>query len=260
MDFLNKTFAQVKDLFQSMTPGARITAGLLLAVVVISLGYLFTHQVSGTDVYLMGAASFSASDLPAMEAAFAKAELNSYEIRGTGILIPRGQRDRYMAALADANALPPNIHEVLDEAIKDTSPFVGKQQREARLKAAKQKMLGMIIRSMQGIENAYVLYDEEEKRQFRREKVITASVGVKPQVSQYLDDSQISAIQHLVAYSIASTASEVRPPHGPRNLNVARLTSQLTPTTPMPLSPTAPIVPATWVPCPSSSHGKLSSS
>ena len=54
MDFLNKAFAQFSDLFRSMTPGGRITAGLLLVVAVVSVGYLFQHQVSGGDDYLFG--------------------------------------------------------------------------------------------------------------------------------------------------------------------------------------------------------------
>ena len=40
MDFLNKAIAQLSELFRSMTPGARITAGLLLAVVVISVAVI----------------------------------------------------------------------------------------------------------------------------------------------------------------------------------------------------------------------------
>ena len=41
MDFLNKAFTQFNDLFRSMSPGGRITAGLLLVVAVVSVGYLF---------------------------------------------------------------------------------------------------------------------------------------------------------------------------------------------------------------------------
>ena len=48
MDFLNKAYAQIADLFRTMTPGARITAGLLLVVVVVSLGYLFNSQITGS--------------------------------------------------------------------------------------------------------------------------------------------------------------------------------------------------------------------
>ena len=47
MDFLNKSIAQVSELFRSMTPGARLTAGLLLAVVVVSMGYLFRQGTAG---------------------------------------------------------------------------------------------------------------------------------------------------------------------------------------------------------------------
>ena len=47
MDFLNKSFAQLSELFRSMTPGARITTGLLLAVVVVSMGYLFRQSAAG---------------------------------------------------------------------------------------------------------------------------------------------------------------------------------------------------------------------
>jgi flagellar M-ring protein FliF len=203
MDFLNKSFAQVKDLFLSMTPGARITAGLLLAVVVISLSYLYSHQVSGTDVYLMGAESFAPRDLPAMEAAFAKAGLGSYELEGTKIRIPRGQQALYMAALADANALPPQFGKFLDDALQSQSPFEGRQQREERLKIAKQKELSLIIRSMDGIENAAVLYDTQVEGGFRNTTVKTASVSVKPLGSQELDQEQVRKIRHVVASAFA---------------------------------------------------------
>src|SRR5690349_8530908 len=101
MDFVNKTFAQLSDLLKSMTPGARITTGLLLLVVVVSLAFLFQHQTSTPDAYLMGGEPFAPSQFGAMEAAFHKAGLNGYEIDGSRIKVPRGQQAAYMAALAD---------------------------------------------------------------------------------------------------------------------------------------------------------------
>jgi hypothetical protein len=41
MGFLNQTFEQIRDLFASMTPAARITSALLLGVIVCSMGFLF---------------------------------------------------------------------------------------------------------------------------------------------------------------------------------------------------------------------------
>ena len=62
MDFLNKAFAQLNELFRSMTVGARITAGLLLVVVVVSLVYLFRYESSSPDLYLMNGERLSAGD------------------------------------------------------------------------------------------------------------------------------------------------------------------------------------------------------
>ncbi len=203
MDFLNRAFAQVTDLFRSMTPGARITTGLLLAVVVISLGYLLNYQTSTADTDLMHGVPVPITHLLAMEAAFAEANLNSYEVRGTGIFVPRGQRSVYMAALADGNALPPNMATVLDEALKDTSVFMSKQEREQRQKNGKQKLLGLMIGSMKGIQSANVIFDSEIKPGFRKVKMVTATASVKPQGNEELDQAQVSSIRHLVAGAIA---------------------------------------------------------
>ncbi len=203
MDFLNQTFSQVTELFRSMTPGTRITAALLLIVVVASLGYLFTMQVSGPGVYLMGGESFPAGRLQAMEAAFAKAGLSSYEIEGSRIRIPRGQQAEYIGALADAKALPPNFHSYLDEALTSDSPFTTRSQQDERRKNAKEKELALILSSMDGIEKAAVLYATETKPGFRKEKVTTATVTVWPVGAEQLDDGRVSAIRHLLAGAIA---------------------------------------------------------
>ena len=122
MDFLNKAFAQFNDLFRSMTPGGRITAGLLLVVAVVSVGYLFQHQVSGGDDYLFGGESIPTPTLQKMEEAFGKAGLNGFTIEGGRVKVPHAQRAAYLAALADAKALPPNFGDKLEEA-EDGSMF-----------------------------------------------------------------------------------------------------------------------------------------
>ncbi len=123
MDMFNKAVAQLSDLFRSMTPGARITAALLLVVVVVSIGYLFHYDASAADTYLMNGEPISASDMEAMVAAFGKAHLEGYVIQGSRIRVPRGQQAAYMGALADAKALPANFGSYFKHALDDTSPF-----------------------------------------------------------------------------------------------------------------------------------------
>lgn len=208
MDFLNKAWSQVNELFRSMTPGARITAALLLAVVVVSLGYLFKYQASGPDEYLLGGQHFSPPEIDAMLAAFAKKNLNGYETEGSRIRIPRSQKNQYVAALADANALPNHPWSPTNEAEKAGSPFESREQREHRNKVAKQKELSLIVSMMNGIESAVVLYDTEVKFGLNKERLTKATVSVKPRGSEALKEEQVQAIRRLVAGSVADLPPE----------------------------------------------------
>ncbi len=208
MELLNQALTQLKDLFRSMTPGARITTALLLVAVGVSLGYLFTYRGTAADLYLMNGEPFAPSQLPAMEAAFAKKGLNTYQFEGTRIRIPRGQQNDYMAALAENNALPENYGSILDKALGNVNPWIDRQQRDHLLKAAKQKQLETIIRSMSGIQSAFVIYDSDNKRGFQKENVATASVNVTPAAGHTLTDSQVLAIRTLVARSVAGLKPE----------------------------------------------------
>ena len=114
MEFLDRAYAQLSGLYRSLTPGGRMSAGLLAAAVLLGLGYLGTRQAARPDADLMHGVPIAASQLPPMEAALAKANLTNYEIRGTSIFVPRGQEAAYMAALVKENALPPNFGEQPD--------------------------------------------------------------------------------------------------------------------------------------------------
>src|SRR5439155_11193657 len=104
MDFVNQAYAQLVELLRSMSPGTRIATALLFVLVVVSLAYLFQYNIAGGDELLFGGRAFSASELTAIEAAFAKASLGKSQIVGSQVRIPRGKKELYLAALADGNA------------------------------------------------------------------------------------------------------------------------------------------------------------
>jgi flagellar M-ring protein FliF len=205
MDFINKAFAQVSDLFKSMTPGARITAGLLLAVVVVSLGYLTKYQVSSADEYLNGAEPFTNGELMAAEAAFNDAGLNDYEIQGNRIRVPKSKRAQYQGALATAGIfVNPGAHQKNIEG----GPFQSKDERLTKGIIAKQNDLAIIIRNMKGVEIASVIYDQITKPGFRKGKQATATVSVKAIGGQALNEKMIPAFRQLVSGSFAGLSPE----------------------------------------------------
>ena len=209
MDFLNKAMAQISELFRSMTPGARLTSGLLLAAVVVSLGYLFAYNTADADMFLMHGHAFPSSDLPKVQAAFGSAGLNGFRVEGNLIRVPRSQHAAYVAALADANALPVNYGEYLLKTISDTGRFSTSEEREVRLNVARQQVLANVIREWSGIETAAVLIDTRKQRDFKGTTLTTASVSVQPAGPEGLADDRVRSIRAFVAGAVAG----LRPEH-----------------------------------------------
>lgn len=212
MDFLNNAIAQLSELFRSMTAGARVTAGLLLAVVVISVGYLFQHTATGPDTYLFGGEPISSGQLDRVEAAIAKAGLSDFQREGFRIRVPSGQQAKYLAAVADAGALPANFNTIMENALNNGSPWESRDQMRERMKIGKQQTLSEIVRGMYWVENAVVLYDEHDSRELGKlttTRQATASVSVKPIAGEMLTPLRAKNIQTLVAHAVNMDANNV---------------------------------------------------
>jgi len=203
MDFINKAFAQLTDLFRSMTAGARITTALLLVVVVLSLAYLFRYHAAGPSLYLLNERAFSTEQQQAMAAAFGKAGLKGWSFDGPKIRIPRSQEDKFLAALSEHDALPEIPDGPMDKAIETSTFSMDPQQRQEMFKQAHVKKVSSIIRAMTGIQNAWVMYDAEKRRGFGQENLATASVSVVPSGSEPLPGATIAAIRRQVLFSFA---------------------------------------------------------
>jgi flagellar M-ring protein FliF len=212
MDFLNQAIAQVSELFRSMTPGARITSGLLLAVVVVSFGYLFQHATAGPDAYLFGGEALPDGQLTRIEAAIAQAGLNGYAREGNRIRVPAGQQAAYLAAVADAGALPPNFNTILENALDKGGPWESREATRERLKIAKQQALSEIVRAMPWVDEAAVLFGDHESRGANSLTVtnqVTASVNVRPIVGESFDPRRARSIQKLVASAVGMAPENV---------------------------------------------------
>jgi flagellar M-ring protein FliF len=202
MDFVNKAYVQTIELFRSMSPATRIATGLLAAVIVVSLVYLFQYQVQSGDEFLLDGRPFSASEMTAIEAAFAQAGLNGSLVVGNRIRIPRGQKAAYLAAMADASALPADFYKYFDDAVSSENPFASNRSLELKHANAKMKELALIISRMQGIQSATVQFDEEPRPGLARSKDKTAMVAVWTSGAS-LDEEQVKAIRNVVSSAYA---------------------------------------------------------
>ncbi len=133
-----------------------------------------------------------------MQAVFAKQGLGRYELRERQVLVPRSQRNTYLAAVVKAGAAPAELNASQQEAFGKSNPFESLQQRDARLEFALEKDLAVCIRKMAGIEDASVHIDRATVGAgLRREQRLNAIVVVQP--SQPLSLQAICGIRQLVA-------------------------------------------------------------
>jgi flagellar M-ring protein FliF len=207
MDFVNKSLAQVHELFRSMTPGARVTAGLLLAVVVISLGYLFKQGTAGPDAFLFGGEMLPDSELTRIEAALGDATID-WQREGNRIRVPAGQQAAALAAISDAGALPRNFNDILEKALDKGGPWESAAATRERLKIAKQQQLTEIVRAHDWVEDAVVIYDEQAPRGLSGAKQVTGSVSVRPAPGEVLDPRRGKRLQNLVAAAVVGLKPE----------------------------------------------------
>jgi flagellar M-ring protein FliF len=199
MDFLNKALGQVSELFGSMTPAARMTTGLLLVVIAISLVFLFQQQTDKADEYLFGARLLTNGEIANMTAAFSNKDLNDWELEGNRIRVPRGQRHKYIAALVEGNALPEDSGAAWEDVFKEQNPFENRVTQELRARIALQKDLAFTIREFVGAESAAVQIQEVSTETFRSRPKRRAAVAVKAGGNRELDPNQVKMIRDLVA-------------------------------------------------------------
>jgi len=207
MDFFNQAAGQIRDLLLSMTPAARVTSLLLTGVIAVSLGYLVQQQSASPDDFLFNGEFLPGRDIDAAEAAIAQAGLSGYERVGNRIRVPRGNKAEYLAAVADAGALPPNFHTLLEKAL-DLSPFTDKETRRQRMKAAREQQFSMMIREMDGIEDAQVIYDVTKPRGISGVSMATATVSVRPTLGETIDPRRAKMIKKAVASGIAQLSPD----------------------------------------------------
>jgi flagellar M-ring protein FliF len=179
---------------------------------VVSLGYLFRHGADGPDAFLFGGAPLSDGQLTRVEAAIAQGGLSGYVREGNRIRVPAGQQASYLAAVADGGALPPNFNTILEDSLDKGGPWESNEARRQRIKVANQRTLSEIVRAMNWVDDAVVLYDEQDERvpgRLSHEKKVTASISVKPIVGEMLTPLRANNLQKFVAAAVNMNSKDV---------------------------------------------------
>lgn len=208
MNSLRKTADQFRETFLAMPMQSRVIAVMLVAAIAIGLGMLVRGGSSPDTVLLFGGRTLDETELDAAEIAFSRSGLSDWVRVGRRIEIPKKNRNEYLAALEESDALPLSLRSSIQAAIESASPFESSQQREARTAHAKERSLGDKISSIDEIRWASVEYDIGERRGLSRSRPQSASVVVQPEGPDPLPRHQTKMIQDMIKGSYAGMAAD----------------------------------------------------
>jgi flagellar M-ring protein FliF len=203
---MNNIGNQIRDLFASMTPASRIMAGLMIAVVVVSLGWIASGGASGTKYeYLFGGRTFTDSELSTWEGAFGTAQLGDFERIGQRIKVPSEKKDQYLKAIQ--SLLPQDHNGPMDKALNDTNIFDPSYLIDKRETFARQKTLEIAIKKFTGVQSAIVNFDEQ-RAGFGRRADKVCSISVQGQNGFPIPKNLLQNIAKLATNTFAGLAIE----------------------------------------------------
>lgn len=215
MDVLKKNYEQLRDLFIGMTPGNRITTGLLLAILLVSLGYLLVSALrpagssggsGGNTVFLYDAKYFSTPEMHKVAEALGKEGLK-YQWNEGRLEVPKKDADKYMTALADAGAVTdPSIFK--RNFVSNMGPYLSSKQMDLQDREATERQLERMLAQKSWVQYASVSTNiryEMETHIFHRRKVISAVVQIMPKDGLGLTPERVSDVTATVAPAFGIT-------------------------------------------------------
>jgi len=207
MNFINELVAQARGLFLSMTPGTRVMSIIMVIAIAVSSAFLVRDSQQTEMELLFDGHVFKDSDLRQAEMALSNAKLRLYKLDGNRMRIPTAQKDVYLKALSEGDAVPRDLGSSLNKALNSGNFLEPLTTTNARLRAARQSDLSDAIGRLPFVEYASVTYDERRKG-FETGTVSTAAVFVSPKPGFTLSDQHKRNIGKQVQAAFAGLKYE----------------------------------------------------
>lgn len=202
MDFLNQFPSRLATTWRRLPQVFRVAFVVVAAASVATVGYWHQFGERHDREWLFGGAEFTTNDLARMEAAFGRARLAGARIDGRKLGVPAAQKDLYLKALVDHQALPDTFYSAHERALDRDHPFTSQRQREGWMKMAREQEAALIVRKIRGIEEVCVQYDDVDTGEFPRRKRRRATVAVRAVEGRQLEHETVQAIRSSVMTAV----------------------------------------------------------
>lgn len=209
MDALKKTWSQYQAIYQKLTGSQRLTLTLAVAGVLAALLYWGFGKSASAHLAVYHGKNFTADEMTNAQTVLREAGLNEFKQDGGRLLVPRGQVDRYEAALLAGGGLPDDWGSELEKQVEKQGFFPSDRQSRVRREIALGKDLRRILRAIPEVADAKVIWARAERPRFSsRAGKVTATVNIKPKPGRELSPQLIHSLRDSVSKMISGLKPE----------------------------------------------------
>jgi len=208
MDALKKTFQQFRGLYTAMTASQRMTLIVVPVMVLAAFAFLLFNNPLSSYVALSWGKVYTTEELMRAEQTLIDAGLSEFRRAGQRLMVPKGDVDRYNAALVEGGSLPTRWPEELEKSLADGGLFLSKAQLQAKMDIVLGKELARVLRALPGIEMASVKWARSNPGRWPQTQTkVTALVSVRPRGGHELSMARIQSLR----YAAASMVPDLQP-------------------------------------------------
>ncbi|MDB4533425.1 hypothetical protein N9242_01035 [Vicingaceae bacterium] len=194
MSAISKNLTLAIEALKATSPNQKVVAAIILAIVV-GFGWMqFGRAKTVAKVSLFGMnESISNLDLKRMQLAFGEASLNDFEVENDRLFVPRDQRDLYLKALKDGDAVPPLISEPRPPGF-----FEGRQEKLEAAKRKKKQQIRQLVSRLSFVKEVNVDYDEIRKPGYPPEIARSVAIVIDPGAG-VLQPHEVAAVRNMIS-------------------------------------------------------------
>lgn len=200
MDGIKQTFQQFADFFMAKPGSQRFAMVVITLAVAGAFGFLIFRKTTGRYVPASLGKSFSSEEMGNAQGILRTKGLTDFREEGGKLLVPRGDVDRYNAALLEEGGLPDGWPSELQKQRDKSGWFPSARQSKAGEKIALAKELRRIIRALPDVADGSVVWAASEPRRFGgKNPKVTATVTLKPKPGREIPMRLVQSLRVAVA-------------------------------------------------------------
>jgi hypothetical protein len=192
----------LRSLLRELSPRQRLGLAFAALIVLVGLGWKLAAQPTGGMVALPASEALSRQARLELIDRFRAAGLDDCRSSGDRLLVPRSQVERYTAVLsASSTGGSDTWAGEWERQNRQLTPFSSNRAREANREIARAKLITEMLQKLPDVQQADVVWDEDEHRGWQQTPKARATVYLMPRPNRVLTLEVIRSVRLAVAGS-----------------------------------------------------------